>query len=87
MEWLMLKNSIGDKTEFVTEIYVDGEEDAVVVVSSTREIDAVDDAMYEFKKLDIPNNLLIFGSGIEQEIIAIVDRSTIPVTILEYREQ
>ena len=27
------------------------------------------------------------GSGIEQEIIAIVDRSTIPVTILEYREQ
>ena len=37
----MLKNSIGDKTEFVTEIYVDGEEDAV------------DDAMYEFKKLDI----------------------------------
>ena len=53
MEWLMLKNSIGDKTEFVTEIYVDGEEDAVVVVSSTREIDAVDDAMYEFKKLDI----------------------------------
>ena len=49
----MLKNSIGDKTEFVTEIYVDGEEDAVVVVSSTREIDAVDDAMYEFKKLDI----------------------------------
>ncbi len=27
------------------------------------------------------------GSGVEQEIIAIVDRSTIPVTILEYREQ
>ncbi len=27
------------------------------------------------------------GSGVEQEIIAIVDRSTLPVTILEYREQ
>jgi len=27
------------------------------------------------------------GSGIEQEIIVIVDRSTLPVTILEYREQ
>ena len=27
------------------------------------------------------------GSGQEQEIIAIVDRSTLPVTILEYREQ
>jgi hypothetical protein len=27
------------------------------------------------------------GSGVEQEIIVIVDRSTLPVTILEYREQ
>jgi len=27
------------------------------------------------------------GSGVQQEIIAIVDRSTLPVTILEYREQ
>ena len=27
------------------------------------------------------------GSGVEQEIVAIVDRSTLPVTILEYREQ
>ena len=27
------------------------------------------------------------GSSVEQEIIAIVDRSTLPVTILEYREQ
>jgi hypothetical protein len=27
------------------------------------------------------------GSGVKQEIIAIVDRSTLPVTILEYREQ
>lgn len=48
----VLKNSIKDKKEFVTEIYVDGEEDAVVAVSSTREIDSVDDAMYEFKKLN-----------------------------------
>jgi hypothetical protein len=49
----MLKKSINDKMEFVTEIYVDGEEDAVVAVTSTREIDCVDDAMYEFKKLDM----------------------------------
>jgi len=49
----MLKKSIDDKMEFVTEIYVDGEEDAVVAVTSTREIDCVDDAMYEFKKLDM----------------------------------
>ena len=27
------------------------------------------------------------GSGVEQEIIVVVDRSTLPVTILEYREQ
>jgi hypothetical protein len=27
------------------------------------------------------------GSGVEQEIIVIIDRSTLPVTILEYREQ
>tara|TARA_B100001778_G_scaffold70784_1_gene56158 strand:+ start:371 stop:589 length:219 start_codon:yes stop_codon:yes gene_type:complete len=49
----MLKNSIEDKKEFVTEIYMDGNDAPIVVVSSTREIDCVDDAMYEFEKLDI----------------------------------
>ena len=48
----ILKNSI-DKSEFGTEIYLDGEEEPAVVTSSPREIDAVDDALYEFEKLDV----------------------------------
>tara|TARA_B100000424_G_C22704158_1_gene383813 strand:- start:100 stop:321 length:222 start_codon:yes stop_codon:yes gene_type:complete len=48
----ILKNS-KDKSEFVTEIYLDGEEEPAVVTSSPREIDAIDDAMYEFGKLHI----------------------------------
>ena len=50
---MTLKNSITDKSEFVTEIYLDGDEEPAVVTTSTREIDALDDAMYEFEKLDI----------------------------------
>ena len=53
----ILKNSI-DKSEFVTEIYLDGEEEPAVVTSSPREIDAVDDALYEFEKLDIDKSFI-----------------------------
>ena len=34
-----------NKTEFMTEIFIDGEEDASVVTFANREIDAVDEAM------------------------------------------
>ena len=40
-----------NKTEFMTEIFIDGEEDASVVTFANREIDAVDEAMIEFEKL------------------------------------
>ena len=40
-----------NKTEFMTEIFIDGEEDASVVTFATREIDAIDEAMIEFEKL------------------------------------
>ena len=40
-----------NKTEFMTEIFIDGEDDAAVVTFATREIDAVDEAMIEFEKL------------------------------------
>ena len=40
-----------NKTEFMTEIFIDGEDDAAVVTFANREIDAVDEAMIEFEKL------------------------------------
>ena len=40
-----------NKTEFMTEIFIDGEEDASVVTFATREIDAIDEAFEEFVKL------------------------------------
>ena len=40
-----------NKTEFMTEIFIDGEEDASVVTFATREIDAIDEAFEEFEKL------------------------------------
>ena len=40
-----------NKTEFMTEIFVDGEEDASVVTFATREVDAIDEAFEEFEKL------------------------------------
>ena len=47
----VLKNTIEKEKEFMTEIFIDGEEDASVVTFATREIDAVDEAMIEFEKL------------------------------------
>tara|TARA_B100000575_G_scaffold70558_1_gene54850 strand:+ start:186 stop:389 length:204 start_codon:yes stop_codon:yes gene_type:complete len=40
-----------NKTEFMTEIFIDGEEDASVVTFATREVDAIDEAFEEFVKL------------------------------------
>ena len=40
-----------NKTEFMTEIFIDGEEDASVVTFATREVDAIDEAIEEFVKL------------------------------------
>ena len=40
-----------NKTEFLTEIFIDGEEDASVVTFATREVDAIDEAFEEFEKL------------------------------------
>ena len=40
-----------NKTEFMTEIFIDGEDDAAVVTFANREIDAIDEAMIEFEKL------------------------------------
>tara|TARA_Y100001937_G_C6911086_1_gene237512 strand:+ start:120 stop:323 length:204 start_codon:yes stop_codon:yes gene_type:complete len=40
-----------NKTEFMTEIFIDGEEDASVVTFATREVDAIDEAFEEFEKL------------------------------------
>ena len=47
----VLKNTIEKEKEFMTEIFIDGEEDAAVVTFANREIDAVDEAMIEFEKL------------------------------------
>ena len=47
----VLKNTIEKEKEFITEIFIDGEEDASVVTFANREIDAVDEAMIEFEKL------------------------------------
>ena len=47
----VLKNTIEKEKEFITEIFIDGEDDAAVVTFATREIDAVDEAMIEFEKL------------------------------------
>ena len=47
----VLKNTIEKEKEFMTEIFIDGEEDASVVTFANREIDAVDEAMIEFEKL------------------------------------
>ena len=47
----VLKNTIEKEKEFMTEIFIDGEEDASVVTFATREIDAIDEAMIEFEKL------------------------------------
>jgi len=61
-----------------------------------REIPGIDPAMIQNLNglFDTKSNVYTIsslgksnGSGIEQEIIVVVDRSTIPVTILEYREQ
>ena len=35
----------------MTEIFIDGEEDASVVTFATREVDAIDEAFEEFEKL------------------------------------
>jgi len=52
------------------------------------------DIVQLFRQFDTRSNVYTIsclgkanGSGVEQEIIVIVDRSTLPVTILEYREQ
>ena len=47
----VLKNTIEKEKEFITEIFIDGEDDAAVVTFANREIDAVDEAMIEFEKL------------------------------------
>ena len=47
----VLKNTIEKEKEFMTEIFIDGEDDAAVVTFANREIDAVDEAMIEFEKL------------------------------------
>ena len=47
----VLKNTIEKEKEFITEIFIDGEDDAAVVTFAIREIDAVDEAMIEFEKL------------------------------------
>ena len=49
----VLKNTIEKEKEFMTEIFIDGEDDAAVVTFANREIDAVDEAMIEFEKLDM----------------------------------
>ena len=46
----VLKNTIEKEKEFMTEIFIDGEDDAAVVTFANREIDAVDEAMIEFEK-------------------------------------
>jgi hypothetical protein len=60
------------------------------------EIPGIEPTMVEFiySLFDTRSNVFtisslgkVEGSGVEQEIIVIVDRSTLPVTILEYREQ
>jgi hypothetical protein len=60
------------------------------------EIPGIEPTMVEFiySLFDTRSNVFtisslgkVKGSGVEQEIIVIVDRSTLPVTILEYREQ
>ena len=47
----VLKNTVEKEKEFITEIFIDGEDDAAVVTFANREIDAVDEAMIEFEKL------------------------------------
>ena len=47
----VLKNTVEKEKEFMTEIFIDGEDDAAVVTFANREIDAVDEAMIEFEKL------------------------------------
>ena len=47
----VLKNTKEKEKEFMTEIFIDGEDDAAVVTFANREIDAVDEAMIEFEKL------------------------------------
>ena len=47
----VLKNTIEKEKEFITEIFIDGEDEAAVVTFANREIDAVDEAMIEFEKL------------------------------------
>ena len=47
----VLKNTIEKEKEFITEIFIDGEDDAAVVTFANREIDAVDEAMIECEKL------------------------------------
>jgi hypothetical protein len=47
----VLKNTIEKEKEFMTEIFIDGEDDAAVITFANREIDAVDEAMIEFEKL------------------------------------
>ena len=47
----VIKNTIEKEKEFMTEIFIDGEDDAAVVTFANREIDAVDEAMIEFEKL------------------------------------
>ena len=47
----VLKNTIEKEKEFMTEIFIDGEEEASVVTFATREIDAIDEAFEEFEKL------------------------------------
>ena len=47
----VLKNTIEKEKEFMTEIFIDGEDDAAVVTFANREIDAIDEAMIEFEKL------------------------------------
>ena len=47
----VLKNTIEKEKEFITEIFIDGEDDAAVVTFANREIDAIDEAMIEFEKL------------------------------------
>ena len=47
----VLKNTIEKEKEFITEFFIDGEDEAAVVTFANREIDAVDEAMIEFEKL------------------------------------